>query len=54
MVMSTYSILRNANVETVEKQGKVKTDKNTINTVMEICMFRYTLYIYHTKPPYQI
>ena len=47
MVMSTYSILRNANVETVEKQGNVKT-------VMEICMFRYTLYIYHTKPPYKI
>jgi hypothetical protein len=30
--MSTYSILRNAIVETVEKQGNVKTDKNTINT----------------------
>ena len=32
MVMSTYSILRNAIVETVGKQGNVKTDKNTINT----------------------
>jgi hypothetical protein len=51
--MSTYSILRNANVETVEKQGNVKTDK-ILSTLLwkSACSDTHYTYIipsHHTK-----
>jgi hypothetical protein len=51
--MSTYSILRNANVETVEKQGNLKTDK-ILSTLLwkSACSDTHYTYIipsHHTK-----